>query len=344
MTTSTSRTAEKDQSGDPPATDARTATPAVDLILQILPETSVGALTDRLRPFVEEWVTRTGTQDAALAGWREARYERLITRLYPHADLPTLRAAGAAVLWLFLVDGQLDPGNAGAHPRYSRAFAEQTATLVSERHDLPEPFDPLLRCPWSTVRDPSLRRRPLWRARLLRHMSEFAWSMDAKVRERLEDRVPTVDKYLRASWTTSGWPILVDFAEVTAPARVGMGQRTNEVLRQNADYTAMLRAGGKVAFAVNDILSLPKERMAGEYHNLVLLTQREHHLSLREALAWVEEWIGRRLHEYHDHRRALLRTSFPSVRRQDVHVCVCAVDALVRGTVDWSIESGRYEP
>ncbi|WP_256107424.1 terpene synthase family protein [Streptomyces sp. ODS05-4] len=318
-------------------------TPAVDLVVRHLPETTVGALAEPLRPFVERWITRTGTQDAALAGWREARYERLIARMYPHADLPTLQAAGAAVLWLFLVDGQLDPGNAGAHARYARLFAERTAALVSDRHDLPEPADPLLHCPWETAQDFSLRQWPLWRTRLLGHMAEFAESMHAEVRERVADRVPTVEEYLKARWTTSGWPILVDFAELAARTHGGIGHRTGEVLRRSPDYVALLRAGGDVTFGVNDILSLPKERQMGEYHNLVLLTRREHGLSLPAALARVEEWIGRRMQEYLDRRRVLLGTMLPFTRRQDVEGCVAAVDALVRGTVDWSVETGRYK-
>ncbi|MGW9438109.1 terpene synthase family protein [Streptomyces sp. NPDC055607] len=309
---------------------------SITRVMREIPAPHATPPVEGLRTHVASWVARTGSGEGALAGWEGADYEDLISRMFPQAEPPILEAAAGAVLWLFLVDGHLDPGGGGDDPGYSAGFAERTTELRTAGAHPVRPADPLLHYPWEAARWPSLTCHGSWHTRFAGHLAEFATSMHHEVLDRAAGRTPDLDEYVERRRTTSGWPILADFAELAAsPYSVGS-------LAGFADHAALLREGGNVTFAVNDLLSLPKEHAAGEYHNLVMVAARRNSWSLERALEWTDQWLSERLDAYLDRRQALLVAADEAGRGAGVRPQVHALDAVVRGTLDWSLETGRY--
>lgn len=320
-------------------------TPAINRVAVSLPRSDLNGCAAALRAHVADWAVRSGLHDPELAQWGAARFELLLSRMYPAADLPLLRVTAEAVLWLFLVDSYLDPGAPGDDVAYSANFARETAVIAAQGPSAelgsaalvpagPEPWltppaDPLLRCPWELIRSSALPGSGWWRKRLFTHLAAFAASMHDEVKDRAAHRTPTVGAYITGRRVTSGWDILADFGEAGV---------TGRAMAMAFAYRRLRRAGGDLAFGMNDVLSLPKELAAGEYHNLVVIAQREHESSMDEALAWTDRWLGSRLDEYLSARAELLASGFlPAIGSQ-----VRAMDAIVTGILDWSLETGRY--
>ena len=100
-------------------------------------------------------------------------------------------------------------------------------------------------------------------------------------------------------------------------------------------------AAADVACAINDLLSLNKERQAGEQHNLVLVLQREFNCDLTEAIAQTHAWIDARLNAYLAARVRLLEAH---AQVSGIESYVQGIENLMRGSVDWSMETSRYRP
>src|ERR1700759_3614106 len=89
--------------------DSGSMTPAIRRLAEALPASGVNAHTTALRDHILAWVSRAGLSEPDLARWDMARYERLVARMYPDANLPLLRVAAQAAMWLILVDGPTGP-------------------------------------------------------------------------------------------------------------------------------------------------------------------------------------------------------------------------------------------
>ena len=292
-------------------------TPAVTTVSETVPSSGLNPHTGTLAEHIADLIARTG-----LRRWQEARFELLLCRMYPTAELPLLRTAAAATLWLFLVDEHLDPGGPGDDPDYSGWFAAEMETLSSRTRTT----DPLLRAAQALL-DEAEPAPEVWRRRFRGHLRDFAAAMHREVVERAAGHSPPIARYVEARRVTSGWAILTDFAE-RPDAESG-------VLSTSA-YQRLRQAAGDVTFGVNDLLSLEREMAAGERHNLVLIARTEHGGSLESARRWADDWVAVRLRDYLT-ARAELR---PAGGLADDRIA--AVDALVRGTLDWSRETGRY--
>jgi hypothetical protein len=304
-------------------------TPALRKVAATIPATGISPHIDVVRDWLAEWIVHTGMQDTAMRHWREARFESLLARMYPTLPVPTLLTAAQTTMWLFLVDGHLDPGAAGGDPRHSALFAARVAVLTPDA--APAVADPLVRNAWelSTATAVPAGRRGAF----VGHLREFAWAMHLEVADRARGHTPSVDEYLTARAVTSGWDLLADFAEASCPA---------DILAL-PEYQVLRHIGGEITFTVNDIISLPKEIESDEYHNLVLLRMRADGGPLGTALARVDDWLGGLVDEYLAATAALRATcAARGVAATAVHDCIAALAAVVRGTLDWSLETGRY--
>ena len=87
--------------------DSGSMTPAIRRLAEALPASGINAHTTALRDHILAWVSRAGLSEPDLARWDMARYERLVGRMYPDANLPLLRVAAQAAMWLILVDGPI---------------------------------------------------------------------------------------------------------------------------------------------------------------------------------------------------------------------------------------------
>ena len=90
----------------------------------------------------------------------------------------------------------------------------------------------------------------------------------------------------------------------------------------------------------NDVISLEKELARGDVHNLVLVLAHDEGLDLREAVDRVAHTHDAEVEEF-----VRLSSRLPSFGvAVDEHLgrYVAALQARIKGNLDWSLESARY--
>ncbi|MDJ1135152.1 terpene synthase family protein [Streptomyces iconiensis] len=293
-----------------------------------------------LSEHLESWVRMSGClPEAGLRAWREGRYAELVSRMYPMAAPPLLEPTAEAVMWLFLYDDHLDPGGPGATPE----AAERLTQLVKEALSPgPVPPHPLAACVRG-FRDTLVPLLPpqVWE-RFAAEVERFAEAMLHEVRSRASGTLPTPEVYLADRCLTAGWFILTTLAEANERAAL------EPAVANGSAHTELRRVSGEIACAINDLLSLDREFAGGEHHNLVMLVRHAEQCDVREAVTRVHDWLTARLSEYF-----AVRTRFLSQRTgPEAHASaelslpryVSGLESLMRGSLDWSLETGRYRP
>jgi Terpene synthase family 2, C-terminal metal binding len=294
---------------------------------------------DALQEHCDAWAERSGMLEIVGPGkWRAARYGRLVARMYPQARAAELELIGEAVLWLFLYDDYLPPGEPAVEQRRTRRLADLTAAALSgglaERPE--SPVGPL----WD-LRERMLAAGDLeWWQRCAADVRDFAEAIHRESFSRAEPVPPPLDVYVPLRRATSGWALLTDLVELA------VGTALPKAMLHLPEYEEMRWTSGDAACAINDLLSLDKELAAGEFHNLVLVIQRSDVCGREEALDLVELRIADHLFWYQDARDRFLHRCdsgpFDEAERAAAHGYARGLEHLVRGSLDWSRESGRY--
>lgn len=271
----------------------------------------------------------------SLARWRAAAFHRLTGRMYPSAAESHLAAIGEVVLWLFIVDDYLDPGMPGSDIQYRSELPHKIEQLLAGEPSGVTCGDPLLECARRFSASLGPLASPHWWKRFAIHLLQFVESIRREASVHAAGVSPDRSTYLAHRQSTSGWQLLVDLVELEGQVELP------DAFIESESRVSWCMAAADVACGINDILSLSKELSAGEQHNLVLILQREHDCPLAEALAHARVWIDARLEEYFTARLNLLD--------QHAHVpgittYVQGVENLMRGSVDWSMDTGRYRP
>lgn len=280
---------------------------------------------------------QVSTADRELAAeLRKARFERLISRMYPTAEPRALCGIADIVVWTFLLDDHLDlhrTGHTPGHVDHVQADIE----AVLEQHDTTNHQGLLDGWLASTLR--SLEAPDdAWRTRLVEHLRAFTVSQCTEARAHAFGIMPSVAEYLLQRRETSGWSVLVDLLELQPGTALPNSLRSANTTERMSTYA------GEAASAINDILSLPKELARGEHHNLVLLIQHHDACTLPNAVDRVHTYITERTSEYlksrtkfHDHAAYSSSHMYSTGER-----FTTGLEHLIRGSYDWSIDTGRY--
>jgi terpene synthase-like protein len=269
-----------------------------------------------------------GNSTAELKRWRAVQFDRLAARMYPEAPIDLLALTAEALVWLFEYDDYL----AGLPPESGRLEARElmrSTARVLAGGPTRRPAHPM-----GLLSDVCGQARTIagraWWLRFRRDIQDFADLMYEEGCSRAEHRLPSPRSYQQLRRGTSGWALLTDLAELAG------GEPLPDDVVSSEHYHRLRWAAGDVACAVNDLLSYPKELAAQEYHNLVMVLQRSRRVSVAEAKEMVTETIRERLDDYQ-----LARDEFLCWRPSAAGY-VRAVEHLMRGSLDWSLECGRY--
>jgi 5-epi-alpha-selinene synthase len=262
------------------------------------------------------------------ARWRSVHFGLLAARMYPEAQLDLLTLSAEALVWLFEYDDHLVDLPPESEQQDAHALMLATADVLAGRQAT-RPASPL-----GLLWDICLRARTIggeaWWVRFGQDAQDFADLMYDESRSRAERRPPSPESYRRLRRGTSGWALLTDLAELVA------GQPLPEHVVRGGRYRELRWAAGDLACAINDLLSHPKELAAGEYHNLVMVLEHSRRIDVAEARAIVTGMIPELLADYLRIRAEFLAEQ-PLARDH-----VRALEHLMRGSLDWSIASGRY--
>lgn len=276
---------------------------------------------------VWEWVDQSGIADDADVRrlLRRANPELTTARYFPTASPGLFVYLAQLMAWIFVNDDQLDDGQLGYDPvRCRAAVAARTAVLdglvpggVMERSlaDL-----------WSRL--PQGRSRG-WYVTFRRDLKAFLHTYALESAERQSGRRPTIDAYLAHRRDTAGTRWCADLMEVA------VGADLPEHVRRQPAYQALKDAAAEHCGLVNDIHSAGKEAATGQIHNAVSLMMHHGGQSLEEAIRVVNDMATDCVHAFDEAARALPESD-------GLDRWVTGVRRLVRGNVDWHLESERY--
>lgn len=269
---------------------------------------------------------------------RKARLERVISRMYPTAGPRALLSVADLVVWTVLIDDYLDPHRPDQPPSHvDRVQASIEAVLAghgaTNHHGL---LDGWLASALRSLEGPD----DAWRSQLVEHLREYTASLCTEARAHASGDMPSITEYLLRRRDTGAWPALVDLVELQPGAALPNDCRRAEATKR------MWTHAGEAFCAINDILSLSRELARGEYHNLVLLIQHHDACTLPNAVDRVRAYIADRTNEYLKSKTIF----FDHMTRLGPQMCstgeryTVGLEHLLRGSYDWSVDTGRYAP
>lgn len=270
--------------------------------------------------------------EAAFERFKAARFASLTGRVHPEASFDSVLLVASYMSWLFMLDDLCDEESLGRDPERLRAVLYELIDHMKHPRPLRGDESPVvvgLAELWECMR---LREVPGWTERFIRAFEGYALGCLWEAANRASNRVPSLAEYVEYRRHTSAvyaFFLLIELAEqVMLPVDVREHLHALEV-----------RANDGVCW-VNDMSSLEKERRAGDVHNLVIVLQHEHGLSIQAAMEQAGRLFNTRMREYVELEQRL--PSFGAAIDVPLQRYLRGLRCWVRGNMDWSYESGRY--
>lgn len=287
----------------------------------------------------DDWVRRHGLLgERGLRTFGGAEIGYLAARTHPRVGLDELCLISDWYAWLFLRDDEGDEGYIGVRPdRLSMADGRLLEVLGGARVT---GDDPALARSLAELRDRLLLRlrsnslATSWMNRFSRamrlHLEANLW----EATNRAKAQVPDLDSYIRMRPLTGGLQIVTELLEIIE------GEHLPAAARSHPGVAGMTSASHNVSCWANDIISLPKELARGEVNNLVLALQEKRGLGLQAAVDRAAA-----MHDAEVGRFVALEKELPSFGPavdEQLHHYVLSLRARMRGILDWSRSSRRY--
>lgn len=283
------------------------------------------------------WVHRLGlvTDEIGLRRLAEGRIARYAGRLYPDADPDDLRCLAALFTWFFLLDDACD-GADGPRPAQITALRAEVLRVLDGQAppDTPTRTAALLRMLAELWRLPQRRMPPSWRARFVDTVAHHLDGVLVEASNKRSGHRPAVAEYVTLRRATSAAYVSYTLTEFATGQPIPDAVYHHPAVQQVAD------AGNDLLSWFNDLLSLGRDQVTSGGHNLVLAVAREYGMPLTEAYQEViRRWVVR-MRQFRELRMAV--PSFGPAVDQALSRYLDGVAYSVRGTIDWSLESGRY--
>jgi hypothetical protein len=312
--------------------------------------------------------------DAELQRFKAGKFAWVTGRAHPDASFDDLLLVGMYMSWLFVVDDLCDEEQLGWDPELlsaahvelvdrmkalcpghgfvlrgegaqdfeeeggSRGAAEAPSGrmlfLLKKRglDELAERWTPVVSGLTEVWERMCKRAAPGWTQRFIQIFEGYAYACRWETENRATKRVPPVEEYLEFRRHTSALYVFFSLTELVEGVTL-----TSELLKYIHELE--VRANDGVSW-FNDIISLEKEVMAGDVHNLVVVLQHERGLNLQEAVNEAAQLFNDRMREYVELERGL--PSFGPELDGQLQRYLKGLRCWVRGNMDWSYETGRY--
>ncbi|WP_345131753.1 terpene synthase family protein [Dactylosporangium darangshiense] len=293
---------------------------------------------DAVQRWSLHWATRHGLLDrpGARQAFARARFANLMARAHPDAGEAELRLATAWLISTFVLDDLLERALV-RDPEPARAAVAEVVRLLRDQQPAPILATALGRPLAAALGEVWRRTEPrvgaAWRERFVGHVADYLAGTLWEAGNRAADRPPLLEEYRRMRHHSAATDMFFDLIE---PMH---GIELPRALLEDPDFDAARRAAGTVIGIFNDLISWPKEAAIGDHHNIVFAMQREHRLSLPDAVAAAVAEHDEHMIEFQVARDRL------ETRHWDDRAAIIGITDLVhwiRGNLDWSLESGRY--
>lgn len=301
--------------------------------------------TDRARRHTLSWLRDLSILrlDRDVTEYDALRLERLMAFFYPRATGSDLDLAADFNAWFFIFDDQFD-GPLGRRPD---DVEREVDALVSILYEPPAPAPGGGNPPGNPLADGfrdiwvrSAAGTPtVWQHRFRDHWRDYLRAYHWEALNRTRRPALTLDAFLQGRRDSIGVQPCLDFAE-----RCG-GYTLPDMLHSGA-LAEMREITGDVVIFVNDIMSVDKELAAGDVNNSVILLLDTTDLTLEEAVEVIARNANTRVERFQELAARLPSVldeyDAPSGLRAQVEDYVRAMRHVMRGNLDWSLETARY--
>jgi hypothetical protein len=174
-----------------------------------------------------------------------------------------------------------------------------------------------------------------WRDRFADTVHHHLSGVVVEAESKAAGRRPAVEDYIRLRRATSAAyvaHVLTEFAT---------GAPLPDSVHGHPAVQAYSAAGNDLLSWFNDLLSLDRDEATGGGHNLVLALSGEFGMSTAEAIETATVMWRRRMESFTGLRAAV--PTFGAALDVSVRRYLEGVDRSVRGTIDWSLETTRYQ-
>jgi 5-epi-alpha-selinene synthase len=260
---------------------------------------------------------------------------RLAARFHPIGSPEILQLVSDWYAWMFFRDDQRDESELGKDPIKLAAMNARFLEILKGAEPATEE-DSLAHALWD-LRQRLRVRAPTgtWMRRFIRSVRDHFDSTVWEAANRLEGLTPDIKVYVRMRPITGGLYVDTEFIEITEHTHLPLD------VRQHRDVKSLMQASNNVVCWANDIISLEKEVQRGDVHNLVLVLQQKLDLSLQEAVDRAAEMYDAEIQKFVELEPQL--PSFGKAVDANLRTFVSVLRTRMRGNLDWSLESGRYQ-
>lgn len=272
--------------------------------------------------------------EAALPHIEATRIGLLAARFHPNAPHDALQLVSDWYIWMFLWDDLRDESSLGQTPKELVAMGGRYLEILRGKPPLAE--EDGLAHSFADLRDRLLGMvgAGLWMRRFIRVVQEH---FDATVWEsvnRARGTLPDLPTYIRMRPITGG--LRLDAALV----EVAEGMRLPPEVRNHTVVERLTTASNNAICFFNDIVSLEKEIVQEDVHNLVLILREAENLSTATALARAVEMHNDEIRRFIELRDQL--PSYSDTIEMNLQRYVDTMAARTRGHLEWALGSGRY--
>jgi hypothetical protein len=259
----------------------------------------------------------------------------LASMVHPWASQEGLDLAHDWLAWLFEFDDRLDEGAAGFDANAARLEGQCLLEILLDKE--PRCYDsPLALAMQDIWRRLLPATQPAWRDRFRKHVAEYLFANVWESENRMQQRCPTAGEYLEHRQHTGAvhpcFDLLLPLSNIT-DIRSSLW-RCNRL--RHLEYIAC-----EIITLANDLVSFPKESVAGALHNLVTILMVHDGCSETEAMHQVAERIARLMNSFA--RQGAEAKGRLSGRCSGLDLYVEGLRHWIVGNFAWSMRSGRFQ-
>ncbi|MEH1809774.1 terpene synthase family protein [Nostoc sp.] len=294
-----------------------------------------------LEQYAIEWVKKVNllANESDYQRFCKIKLYRLAAGAYPNSQLEELKIVNDWLSWIFLWDDYIESTCLKEQPELLQVLHTSFIEVLNGRslnsRNINNKDLQFVYAVSNLRQRMMLTINPNCLQRFISTLEDFLKACVWEVTNLMQGHIPDLETYLvMRSFTVGAYPFFELF-ELVAKIEISEEVRTYPTVK------SLTRMANNILAWSNDIFSFSKELKRGDFHNLVILLQHQHQLSLEEAIQQAVD-----LHNQEVQNFINLEQSLPcfgtevntELKRYTSFLC-----SWMRSNLDWSYLSHRYQ-